>query len=304
MSLQARASRPKHSYLSYRMIDAALRHALRALPISSWTEQIALRWGYWFRPAPRVVTLRSGARIQVEAADYLQLLVYYLGTFEPHCLRYLRSCAGEGATIVDVGANIGVYTLESSLAVGPSGRVIAIEAAPSHAEALRRNIQLNGMTNIVPIQVAVGDSAGMATLTLAGGGNLGMFTLGASSGEEVCRVAVRPIDSLLEERGISSVDLIKMDVEGSEYRALKGTAKTLETCRPALLIELNEGALQSCQSSAEQVKSFLRGLGYRGWVLGRKAVQPIPENGSNHHCDECLFVHRQNASLIRKLALP
>src|SRR5262249_49339909 len=151
---------------------------------------------------------------------------------------------------------------------------------------------------------AVGASAGMATLTLADGGNLGMFTLGAGSGEEVCRVAVRSIDSLLEEHGISSVDLIKMDVEGSEYRALRGAANTLERCRPSLLIELNEEALRGCQSSTEQVKSFLRDLGYRGWLLGRKTLQPIPENQVNHYCDECLFIHRQKTSLIRKLGFP
>lgn len=56
-------------------------------------------------------------------------MIYYFGTFEPHCLSYLQRCVDKGGTIVDVGANIGVYTLESSLIVGQTGRVIAIEAA-------------------------------------------------------------------------------------------------------------------------------------------------------------------------------
>src|SRR5262249_7527682 len=149
MGVETCSSRPKHSYLSYRIIDTALRFFFRVLPVRAWTERIALWWGYRFRPAPSVVKLRSGALMRVESTDHLQLFVYYFGTFEPHCLRYLKSCAGEGATILDVGANIGVYTLEGSLAVGPSGRVIAIEAAPSHAEALRKNIQRNGMTNVI-----------------------------------------------------------------------------------------------------------------------------------------------------------
>ena len=177
-----------------------LRYGLRLLPAWTWTERVALWWAYRFRPAPCVAKLRSGALIQVDPTDYLQLMIYYLGTFEPHCLPYLQGCAGKGGTIVDVGANIGVYTLESSLAVGPTGRVISIEAAPSHVQAIRKNIQLNAMSNVLLIETAVGDSVGQATLTRPRGSNLGMFTLGPVSGDETHTVAVRPIDDLLEER--------------------------------------------------------------------------------------------------------
>src|SRR5262245_17702558 len=110
-------------------MDAVLRRGLRHLPNWAWADGLALWWGYRFRPAPRVVRLRSGALMKIDAADYLQLMAYYRGTFEPHCLRYLRSCVREGATIIDVGANVGIHTLESALAVGRTGRVIAIEAA-------------------------------------------------------------------------------------------------------------------------------------------------------------------------------
>src|SRR5438128_6792492 len=110
--------RAKNQYLIYRVIDWLLRHVLRVLPVSLWTEKCALWWGYMFQPAPGVATLRSGAKIRIDHADHLQLLIYYLGTFEPHCLPFLRECAGRSGTVVDVGANIGFYTLESAVAVG------------------------------------------------------------------------------------------------------------------------------------------------------------------------------------------
>lgn len=296
--------RQKNEYPIYQVVDAALRHGLRVLPMWAWTERAALWWGYRFRPAPCVAKLRSGASIHVSPTDYLQLLIYYLGTFEPHCLPYLRGCANKGGTIVDVGANIGFYTLESSLAVGPTGRVISIEAAPPHVEALRKNIQLNGMRNVSLVEVAVGDSVGEATLALPRGGNLGMFTLGPVNSDEPYSVALRPMDDLLAEQGIHSIDLIKMDIEGSEYRALRGAAKTLARYKPALLIELNEVALHRRGSSAREIKDLLSEAGYRGWVIGRREIRPIPDGQATHGCDECLFIHRENESLMRRLRLP
>ena len=127
----------KDTQPTYRAIDAALRKSLHALPVTPWTERIAFWWGYRFRPAPCIVKLRSGGLIRVTATDHLQLMIYYFETFEPHALSYLKRCVGNGGTVVDVGANIGLYTLESSLIVGRTGRVISIEAAPSHIEALK-----------------------------------------------------------------------------------------------------------------------------------------------------------------------
>jgi FkbM family methyltransferase len=287
----------------YQMVDFALRQALRRLPPSQWTERLALWWGYRYCPAPGVARLRSGASIHVRPSDYLQLLIYYQGTFEPHCMPYLRACAGKGDTVVDVGANIGLYTLESSLAVGPSGRVISIEAAPPHLETLRRNIKLNDMRNVSLIATAVGDSVGEATLVLGKGDNLGMYTLGHRDGDESYTVALRPLDVLLAEQDLDSVALIKMDIEGSEYRALRGGEKTLAKYKPAILIELNDVALNRCGSSAASVKNLLREAGYRGWVVGRSAVRPIAGDLSRHDCDECIFIHRDRESLMRKLKL-
>ncbi len=295
---------PKNSYLIYQVIDAALRHGLRLLPAWAWTERVSLWWGYNYKPAPRVVRLRSKPLIYVNPTDYLQLLIYYLGTFEPHCLPYLRKCANEGGTVVDVGANIGFYTLESSLLVGASGRVISIEAAPPHLKALQENIQRNGLRNVAIIKNAVGDRVGEATLALPQGDNLGMFTLGPVASEEMYRVEVQRIDDVLEQQGVQCVDLIKMDIEGSEFRALIGAATTLARFKPALLLELNEPALQRCGSSTRAVKELLSKAGYFGWIIGRTVVRPIPESQETHVCDECLFIHRERQSLIDKLRLP
>jgi FkbM family methyltransferase len=288
--------------LPYRVINSLLRSILRVLPPSLLSENVALWWGYRYRPVPCVVKLRSGASIKFAHTDYLQLLLYYLGTFEPHCLCYLYRCAGKGSTIVDVGANIGFYTIESSLSVGPTGRVISIEAAPSHARSIRENVRLNDFENIKVIETAVGDTTGEAVLTLPSGDNLGAYTLGRVIGEQAHNVVVRRIDDILEEQGTACVDFIKMDIEGSELRALRGAENTLKSNRPTILLELNSAALQKCGSSVGEVKEFLERHGYRGWILTRTAARSI-ENSDDHSCDECLFIHRENISLIKALRL-
>jgi FkbM family methyltransferase len=274
---------PKNANPLYQTIDIALKTVLRRLPASELTERIALWWGYRFRPALSVVRLRSGALIQTTHVDHLQLLLYYLGSFEPHCIDAMREHVKPGDTILDVGANIGLFTIEGAKAIGPSGNVIAIEAAPSHANSVRTSARLNKMSNVEVVAVAVGDSDGVATLTLPRDTNFGMFTLGNVEGDESFDVPVRRIDDIVAGR---KVDFIKMDIEGSEYRALVGAEQTLKS-RPPILIELNEAALNACGSSARQVKEFLFVRGYKGRIVGQGRPITLEQV---HACDECLFI--------------
>jgi FkbM family methyltransferase len=190
-----------------------------------------------------------------------------------------------GATILDVGANIGLFTVEGAQAVGPSGKVIAIEAMPFLAEQVRKNALLNKSTNVEIVPFAVGDADGEIKMTLPKGAHYGMFTAGNVEGDEHFSVQVRRIDDLLEGRRI---DFIKMDIEGSEFKALSGAAKTISEFHPPILIELNESALRSCGSSARQVKECLFSFGYGGWMVNTR--QPISLD-QNHDCDECLFLY-------------
>jgi FkbM family methyltransferase len=273
----------KHRNPVYRLVDTALKTILRLLPVAPLTEKVALWWGYRFRPPPSIVRLRSGALMQTTHVDHLQLLLYYLGSFEPHCIEAMREHVKPGDTILDVGANIGLFTIEGAKAIGPSGSLIAIEAAPSHANSVRESARLNRMANVEVVSVAVGDSNGEATLTLPRDTNFGMFTLGKVDGDESFRVPVRCIDEIVAGR---KIDFIKMDIEGSEYRALVGAEKTLKSL-PPILIELNETALNACGSSARHVKEFLFARGYRGQIVGQSAAITLDQM---HVCDECLFV--------------
>lgn len=269
--------------------DRVIRVGLRSLPPSKISESAALWWGYRFNPSEEVVTLRSGAVIKVSDVEHSQILMRYMGTFEPHCLSLMKRYARPGGNVIDVGANIGLYTVEASRAVGPSGRVIAIEAAPCHAATIRQSAKLNGARNVTVVNTAVGDEPGEAALTLPAGGNMGMFTLGNVAGPKSYKVQIRTIDDIISDLHVDSVDFVKMDIEGSEFRALNGARKTLEKHRPPILIELNETALRACGSSCRQVKGLLTDLGYTGRKIDGRNLTPISVV-QEHVVDECLFV--------------
>ena len=275
----------KSDNLAYRAIDAGLRTTLRRVPATPLAESIALYWGYRYQPKPRAVRLRSGVMLQTTHVDHLQLLLYYLGTFEPKALEAMRRHLKSGATLLDVGANIGLFTVEGAQAVGPAGSVISIEAAPHHAKAVVEACRLNQFSNVEVHAMAAGDCDGDATLTLPRHTNFGMFTLGEVDGDESFSVPVRRIDDIVAGR---KVDFIKMDIEGSEYRALSGADRTLSRFKPAILIELNEAALKACGSTSRQVKEFLFARGYKGRTIAN--MSPITLEQS-HVCDECLFTN-------------
>lgn len=286
------AARTKIKRKVFSAVDASLRVLLPKLPQSA-AERTALWWGYRYKPAPAIAKLRSGALANITENDHLQLLLYYCGEFEPECLHLMKRYLRPGATVLDVGANIGLYTIEAAKAVGSSGKVISIEASADHARTIERNVKLNGFSNVSLVSTAVGEDDGTAILSLPAGGNYGMFTLGKVSGTASGEVQIRKIDDILKQQGVVAVDFIKMDIEGSELQALRGAIKTIGHSRPPILIELNERALKGCGSSSTEVKTLLTSLGYEGRIVGRNSLVPIPSDQNRHDCDECLFLWRK-----------
>jgi FkbM family methyltransferase len=164
----------------------------------------------------------------------------------------------DGEIIVDVGAHIGHYTIISSKRVGPNGKVIAIEAHPDNFEMLNRNIKLNKLTNIIPLNYAVYSKETKLKLYLPDE-ELG-YTMHHSTmlnyvstkykieteGKYV-EVNANTLDNLLlqqqqKQNGISheNINWIKIDVEGAEFEVLKGATSILSKSKDiALLIEVH-----------------------------------------------------------------
>ena len=153
----------------------------------------------------------------------------------------------QGDIVVDIGAHIGLYTIMSSKRVGSNGKVVAIEPDPSNFEMLNRNIKLNQLTNVLPLNYAVYSKETKVKLYLPEEKsghtiyNTMMVLDRAKANEKFVEVNANTLDNLLQENGIEQqLNWIKIDVEGAEFEVLKGSADILSNSKDiALLIEVH-----------------------------------------------------------------
>jgi len=187
-------------------------------------------------------------------------------------LAYLERALSPGETFVDVGANLGIYTLVAARIMGPSGRVIAFEPSSQSFSLLKANIALNGFTNVQVYPAAVSDKMGKAFLY--DGPDPGQNSLGRDprlepKGEEV---ATQSLDRALSQASVERVHVIKMDVEGAEELVLRGADLVVRAHRPIIIFEINQEASTRLGLSALGAWDLLNSLGYRFVSIRGSAV--------------------------------
>lgn len=135
-----------------------------------------------------------------------------------------RRLVGGGMTVVDVGADVGYYTLLAARAVGEKGRVFAFEPEPQNYNLLLRNVRVNGYRNVVLLRKAVSDRAGRVKLFLSqrGAGQHSLYSSG--DGERSVTVDAVSLDGFFGD-GKRPIDVVKMDIEGAEMPALLGMGR-------------------------------------------------------------------------------
>jgi FkbM family methyltransferase len=197
----------------------------------------------------------------------------------------------DGDIVVDVGAHMGRYTITSSNYVGPSGKVIAIEAHPYNFKILQRNIWLNRLTNVTAVNCAVYSAEARLKLYLPDEDlgytmhhslmtNYLISKYSQSIERKYIEVEAYTLDKLLQKYGIDQVNWIKIDVEGAEYEVLKGAKGILsENKQIAILIEVHGKdtyrptmeLLRSNNFNIEFEKTYDNGEKH---VLARKVTNP------------------------------
>ena len=206
-----------------------------------------------------------------------------LGSYESETTKLIKRILQPGMTVLDVGAHVGYYTQLFSKLAGASGRVIAFEPHPRTFEILRRNT--SGLDNVTLVNEALLDSNGAAVLYDSqpdcGSSALQPDESKRDYYQEILlnrelapRVLnglplstyparTRTLDSFLNDTGIASVDLVKMDIEGAEIKALQGMTQTIRSSRKLyLVIEFNPSALKAFGIEAEQAFYDLRKHGF------------------------------------------
>jgi FkbM family methyltransferase len=201
--------------------------------------------------------------------DYVSGSILWSGEWEPKTWHALEQHVPVGGTFVDVGAHIGWYSLKAAKAVGPKGRVIAVEPNHETLLRLRDNIRASGASAVIVVApVACYDSETTVNFFAAPRANTGESSLSSTNASQQGAVAAsyqvraRRLDDVMREAGVTRVDAVKIDVEGAEFLVLKGAVETLDRYRPVVAVELIDRQLKSLGASVEEVMAFMRSHGY------------------------------------------
>ncbi|MFD8967702.1 FkbM family methyltransferase [Streptomyces sp. NPDC059568] len=222
-------------------------------------------------PRRRVVRARFGARFAVDTRDLIQRYLYMFGVWEPHMTRWLRGRLGPRDTFVDVGANIGYYSVLASQLVGDGGRVVAIEASPVFLQRLSQNVRLNELGNVRAVNGAVSDGRKTLTFVLASSANMGANSIVPYDGpaESTFEIEARPLGEILDPVEISTARVIKIDVEGAEGSVVRGMKPMLDKLRPdaEITVEVTPERMAQLGDSAEELLTIMRDHGFNVYRL-------------------------------------
>jgi FkbM family methyltransferase len=199
---------------------------------------------------------------ELDLRDLIQRQMF-LGTFEPNESALVSQALRPGMTFVDVGANVGHYTLLAAAAVGDAGHVFAFEPGPYAYARLRSTVEKNKISQVMVLPIGLSDVAGTVPLFI--GRKVGNYTptMIANEGGDPVDVVVRTLDECLDEFGVDRVDVLKIDVEGYELRVLKGAMKALRAGRiRALLCEFNDPWLKAARTSSAELYEMVTKLGF------------------------------------------
>jgi FkbM family methyltransferase len=224
-------------------------------------------------PSPVIrVNLESGEVINVVEDDYIGRMVRFFGDLDPSLSGVIRSIIRPGDTVLDIGANVGVLTLQVASLVGPGGHVFAFEPLTQLSTLLRNSIAENKFENVTIFECALSDKAGVGRMEVAAT-SLGCASLSESGNGEVCEL--KRLDDIEFGNRMKNPRLLKIDVEGHESRVFAGGERFFRQFPPDfVLFESHD----RCDFWQRPEVVMLRDYGYIFSVIFRSSLaKPVLE---------------------------
>jgi FkbM family methyltransferase len=203
-----------------------------------------------------------GAQFVMPTKDITLTPSVMSGDFERYELDIFELACSAGATVLDIGANIGLYSVVAAKRIGPSGRVYAFEPVPENIAFLRKNLEVNGVADRVAVQeAAAGEADGELEIFLSDRqiGTHSAAKLAGGGGSSV-KVPMRSVDTFVNNNGVNRVDVVKIDVEGYDFQVLQGALQTLRRHKPTLFIEYSPALLEACGQDPDDFLGMLAGI--------------------------------------------
>lgn len=210
------------------------------------------------------VRLKHAGKMKLITSDYIDRWLFTGADFEPATVDLIRKYLSKDDNFLDIGANIGYFSLIAAMQISDRGTVYAFEPTPLTISRLKKNVLLNNLSNIKVIEKAVSNENGIVKFktpsdSIRNSGRSSMRDIEENFSE--LTVETVSIDSMLNK--LEKITLIKMDIEGAEGLALEGMHKLLERDRPVIILELSDGYLKQMGYSSKMILDFLKNKNYR-----------------------------------------
>lgn len=248
------------------------RQIVRRIIASTDRQNLATPYAVRFGQTDLLLANCEGFQLFFDEADVAVGRTIGAGNdYERHVLEFLKRHLRLGMTALDLGANIGYFTLHASRLVGDAGHVYACEPNSENCRLILLSLRQNDIRNVELFPVAVGAEMGAIPFTVAMGSN-GIFSHDLSDplmDPNCVIVPVFPLDRLFDK-----IDFIKADIEGAEGLAIQGARNLVQTCRPIIVSEFCPAMLEvtSKTSPGDFLKTFTA-LDYQIEILSRE--QPL-----------------------------
>ncbi|MDR2106994.1 MAG: FkbM family methyltransferase [Holosporaceae bacterium] len=282
----------------------------KIVPIAGWTRssgdsaRSASGWVRWWKylrmKKPVVMKWMDGLVLRIYPGNEICRALFVRGIYDPNLMTVTDKLLSKDAVMIEAGANMGYISLPAAKIVGPKGRIIASEPCSRDFQRLEDNVNLNNLANIISIhKTAVSDKIGKAQLIIACEERSALNTLGseiASRGVEKAgseEVDTVTVDRLAEKERINRLDVLKLDIEGSELKALLGAKDTIEKYRPALILGVKRDALKSCNADRPELQNVIKEMRYFAYKISEEPIFALEkiENISDIEGDIIICLH-------------
>lgn len=219
---------------------------------------------HFFSKVKKQIIYRENIKLNISLDDWIQQQIYFLGDYEKPEIDYLYETLKSGDIFVDIGANIGLFSLNASNIVGESGHVFGFEAYGSNHGQFEANIDVNNFQNITAEKIAISDKKNFIDILYHDKDkNIGMASAYLKDYTSKESVKCVSLDSYFADNKVDKVDLVKIDIEGGEYDALLGMSKIMSELKPKILIEINKETLDNSNHSEEELLHLLKNYNYK-----------------------------------------
>ena len=239
----------------------------------------AIAWRYMKKRHPNkaiISKLGRDLKVRIYPNDIIGASIFVNGMFEPAECKFVTKFLKPGMVFFDVGANLGQYTLLAARQVGTKGQVHSFEPSPRMFAELEFNVALNNFTDICVLNpFAVADKPGRANLSRYEPGKEVFGSIGSNTRKEGAIIGYYDIETItldeyVAKSGISHIDLIKMDIEGAEFLALRGSESVLSrTDAPAIILEMADINTVGFGYKATEIWDYLEMLGYHMYCIDK-----------------------------------